>query len=140
MVRISDIKLIKILLNNSRLPYTKIADELGVTEAAIRKRIRKLEDQGVIKRYTVYVDPKVLGYNYDVLIGIDTTSEKFISVLNLLKEDEKVIELYTSTGDHMILIRTWLKDSKELDLYIRYLESIEGVTRVCPAIIIERIK
>ncbi|HEW94095.1 transcriptional regulator [Candidatus Geothermarchaeota archaeon] len=140
MVRISDIKLIKILLTNSRLPYTKIADELGVTEAAIRKRIKKLESQGVIKKYTIYVDPKAMGYNYDVLIGLDTTPEKFISILNILKEDEKVIELYTSTGDHMILIRTWLKDSKELDSYIRYLESMEGVTKVCPAIIIERIK
>ena len=140
MVRISDIKLIKILLTNSRLPYTKIADELGVTEAAIRKRIKKLESQGVIKKYTIYVDPKAMGYNYDVLIGLDTTPEKFISILNILKEDEKVIELYTSTGDHMILIRTWLKDSKELDSYIKYLESMEGVTKVCPAIIIERIK
>jgi len=140
MVRISDIDLLKYLIRNARTPYTKIASELGVSEAAIRKRIKRLENRGVIKKYTIEVDIKALGYNIDVLIGIDTLPEKFIDTIKILTDREDVIELYTSTGDHMMMIRMWFKDSNELNNFIKYLNSIDGVTRVCPAIILEKIK
>jgi len=140
MVRISDIDLLKYLIRNARTPYTKIASELGVSEAAIRKRIKRLENKGVIKKYTIEVDIKALGYNIDVLIGIDTLPEKFIDTIKILTDREDVIELYTSTGDHMMMIRMWFKDSNELNNFIKYLNSIDGVTRVCPAIILEKIK
>jgi len=132
--------LIKYLIRNARTPYTKIAEELGVSEAAIRKRVRRLEEKGIIKKYTIEVDIKALGYNIDVLIGIDTSPEKFIDTIKILADREDVIELYTSTGDHMMMIRMWFKDSNELNNFIKYLNFIDGVTRVCPAIIIEKIK
>jgi len=140
MVRISDLKLIKILMKNSRLPYTKIASNLGVTEAAIRKRVKALEEKGVIRRFTIDVNPKALGYDLDVLIGIDTTPEKYLKILEILRDLDEIIDLYTSSGDHMILFRAWFKNTEELNEFVHNLESIDGVTRVCPAILLEKLK
>jgi Lrp/AsnC family transcriptional regulator for asnA, asnC and gidA len=140
MVRISDLNLIKILMNDSRLSYTKIARVLGVTEAAIRKRVKALEEKGVIKRFTIDVNPKALGYDLDVLIGVDTTPERYVKILEILKKMDEVIGLYTSAGDHMILLRAWFKNTDELNKFIHELESMEGVTRVCPAILLEKLK
>lgn len=140
MVRISDKKLIKLLMENSRIPFTKLAEELGVTEAAVRKRIKTLEKRGVIRKFTIDVDPKALGYKFDVLIGVDTTPETYIKVIDYLKNIDKVIELYTSTGDHMILIRMWFEDTEEMNFFIRSLEEMQGITRVCPAILLEKLK
>jgi len=140
MVRISDLKLIKILMKDSRLPYTKIASNLGVTEAAVRKRVKALEGKGVIRRFTIDVNPKALGYDLDVLIGVDTTPEKYLKILEILRDLDEVIDLYTSSGDHMILFRAWFKNIEELNEFVHNLESIDGVTRVCPAILLEKLK
>jgi Lrp/AsnC family transcriptional regulator for asnA, asnC and gidA len=83
---------------------------------------------------------KKLGFEVHALIGIDTLPENFLSVVDTLKQMDEVVSLYTSSGDHMILLETWMKDSEELISFVRYLESIPGVTRVCPAILLEKIK
>ncbi|MCD6549712.1 Lrp/AsnC family transcriptional regulator [Candidatus Micrarchaeota archaeon] len=140
MVRISNIKLIKELMKNSRIKYVELAKMFGVTETAVRKKIHRLEEDGVIIGYTVIIDPKILGYNVDALIGLDTTPESYLNTLERLTKMDKVISVYSSSGDHMILIRVWLKDYRELSRFVRRLEGMEGVTRVCPATIIEKIK
>jgi len=140
MVRISDLELLRILRENARIPYVKIARELGVTEAAVRKRVRRLEERGVICKYTVEVDPRKVGFEITALIGLDTTPERFMATLERLRGMEEVLELYSASGDHMILVESWFRNSMELAAFVRKLESMEGVTRVCPAIILERIK
>jgi len=140
MVRFSDFELIKLLMKNSRTPYVKLGELLGVSETAIRKRVRKLEEEGVIRRYTIEVDPKKLGFKVNALIGLDTVPERFIAVIEELKAMEEVLGLYSASGDHMILLECWFKDSDELTRFVKRLESIRGVTRVCPAIILEKLK
>ena len=140
MVRISDLELIRILMKNARTPYVKIAKMLEVSETAVRKRVKKLEEMGVIRKYTIEVDPKKIGFEIRALIGIDTKPERFISTLEKLKVMEEVISLYSASGDHMILVECWLKNSKELTSFVKKLETMEGVTRVCPAIILEKVK
>lgn len=140
MVRISDLALIKELMKNSRVPYTELAEMFGVSEAAIRKRIRRLEEKGVIRKYTLDVDIRKLGFEIRALIGVDTLPENFLSVVDMLKQKDDVISLYTSSGDHMILLETWMKNSEELISFVRFLENVPGITRVCPAILLEKIK
>jgi len=127
-------------MKNARTPYVKIAKMLEVSETAVRKRVKKLEEMGVIRKYTIEVDPKKIGFEIRALIGIDTKPERFISTLEKLKVMEEVISLYSASGDHMILVECWLKNSKELTSFVKKLETMEGVTRVCPAIILEKVK
>ncbi|HEX69183.1 transcriptional regulator [Candidatus Bathyarchaeota archaeon ex4484_231] len=140
MVRISNIDIIRILQENSRIPYLEIAKTLGVSETAIRKRIRKLEEEGIIRKYTIEVDHKKLGFEINTLIGIDTKPENYLTVLETLKNMEDVKSLYSASGDHMILIECWFQNSKQLTKFCRKLQEINGVTRICPAIILEKIK
>jgi len=140
MVRNSDLKIIRILQENSRTPFLRIAKVLGVSEAAVRKRVKRLEKEGVIKRYTVEVDPVKLGFEIVTFIGVDTKPEYYISTLEKLKDLDKVVSLYSSSGDHMILLECWFKDSEELAEFVRLLNSMDGVTRVCPAIILKKLK
>ena len=140
MVRISDLDLIRILKEDARTPFTRIAEKFCVSETAIRKRVKKLLNKGVIKRFTIEVDPKKLGFEVTALIGVDTEPEAFISVIEKMREMEKVISLYTSTGDHMLLLEGWFKNTEELVKFVEELQKIKGVTKVCPAIILEKIK
>lgn len=140
MVRNSNLKLIRILQENSRTPFLRIAKALGVSEAAVRKRVKKLEKEGVIKRYTIEVDPAKLGFEIVAFIGVDTTPEHYISTLENLRELSEVVSLYSSSGDHMMLLECWFRNPEELAEFVRRLNSMEGVTRVCPAIILKKLK
>lgn len=140
MVRISNLDLLELLMQNSRMSFVKLARILNVSETAIRKRMRKLEQEGVIRKYTVDVDPRKIGYEINALIGIDTKPEHYIQILDKLNSNKDVISLYSSSGDHMIMLNCWFKNSKELMKFTKDLGKKEGVTKICPAIILEKIK
>ncbi len=140
MVRISNFELVKLLMENARMPYTEIARRLGVSETAVRKRIRRLEREGVIRRYTVEVDLRRLGFGVQAIIGVDTLPEHYVEVIEKLKRMDELVSLYTASGDHGILAECWLKDTGELVKVVEKIRMVKGVTRVCPAIILEKVK
>ncbi len=132
--------IIEILMKDARTPYTEIARKLGVTEAAIRKRVKKLEEQGIIRGYRAVVDPKKIGYKIVAEIGFDVEPEQYVRAIEQVKKMPEVKRMKSTTGDHMIMIECWFHDSDEMVRFVRRLESIEGVQRVCPAILVEELK
>ena len=136
----SDDALIEILSENARLSYTKISEKLNVSETAIRKRVKQLRESGIIKKFTIEVDHKKIGLELIAFIGLDTEPSKYLSTLEKLKEFVEVKRLFTTSGDHMIMLEGWFCDNKGLARFIKILETLEGVTDVCPAIVHQNIK
>ncbi len=139
-MKISDFELIMLLRKNARMSFIEIAKRFGVSDTAVRKRIKKLESEGVILKYTIEVDPKKLGFNAVAIIGVDTLPEYYVSLMNKFKGMDEVVSLYATTGDHMMLLECWFRSSDELTNFVEMLRNMEGVKRVCPAIILEKIK
>jgi Lrp/AsnC family transcriptional regulator for asnA, asnC and gidA len=136
-----DLEIIKTLQADARTPFLEIAKRLRMSESAVRKRVRKLEREGVIEKYTIVVDPSKLGYNAVALVGLDVTPDKYLTIVRELTSFEEVKSVVTSTGDHMIMAEVWAHDNRELtDIVTRKIGGLEGVTKVCPAIILERVK
>ncbi len=136
-----DLQIIDILRADARTPYTEIARRLGVSEATVRRRIRSLEERGVITGYTAVVEPAKLGFSTVAMLGINTTPDRFLEVAEELMKFREVKWLATSTGDHMILAEVWTKDGKELtELISRRMGRIDGITHIRPAIILEKLK
>ncbi len=132
--------IIERLRSNARTPFTKIAEELGVTEATIRKRVKALEDRKVISRYTINVDPAKLGYSVVALIGIDTEPDRYLDVIKELQALHEVRSLSASSGDHMIMIEFWAHNHSELMQFTDRITAMKGVTKVCPAVLLEKLK
>lgn len=131
--------ILEMLEENARTPFTTIAKKLKITEGAIRKRVKKLEDKGIIISYQANVNYKKIGFSNKVVMGIDTTPDKYLSIINHFKTLDFVRKLNTSSGDHMIMFDLWIKDMDDLDEKVKIITSIDGVTRVCPAIVHEEI-
>lgn len=140
MIDDKDKKIIEILEKNARTPYTKIAKELGLSEGAIRKRVENLEKNGVIKRYVAVVDPKKVGYNSITLLGVDVEPTKLLEVANEISKIDEAKNVSISTGDHMIMAEIWARDGRRLSELLTRIGKIEGVKKLCPAIILEKIK
>ncbi|WP_297435409.1 HTH-type transcriptional regulator LrpA [Thermococcus sp.] len=133
--------IIEMLTKDARTPFTEIAKVLGISETAVRKRVSALEKAGVIRQYTIVVNPSKLGYNLVSLTGVDTLPEKIFEVAEKLKEFEFIKDVYLTSGDHMIMAEVWARDGEDLsDIISNRIGHIDGVTKVCPAIILEKLK
>ncbi len=135
-----DLRIVQILLERGRASYTDIARELGVSDVAVIKRIRKLEQIGVIKGYRAVVDPKKLGYSAISITGIDVEPEHLFTVINTLKNKEYVKYLALTTGDHSVMMVIWARNGSELGKIHKEISKLDGVKRVCPAIILDVVK
>ncbi|WP_010477118.1 HTH-type transcriptional regulator LrpA [Thermococcus zilligii] len=133
--------IIEMLTKDARTPFTEIAKVLGISETAVRKRVKALEEAGVIKQYTIVVDPSKLDYNLVSITGVDTLPEKIFEVAQKLREFEFVKSVYLTSGDHMIMAEIWARDGNDLsEIISNKIGKISGVTKVCPAIILEKLK
>ncbi len=135
-----DLKIIDMLMKNGRIPYSEIAKALGLSDVAVIKRIRKLEKMGVIRKYTVLIDPKKLGYKVVSITGIDVEPEYIFNVLNKLKEKDFIKYLAITSGDHGLMAIIWARDSDEIARIHDEIVRMPGVKRVCPAIILDIVK
>lgn len=140
MIDEKDVKIINMLLENGRISYSEIAKAIGLSDVAVIKRIRKLEQMGVIRKYTVVIDPKKLGYKVVSITGIDVEPEYMFNIINTLKEKSYVKYLAITSGDHGIMAIIWARDSDDIARIHREIASMNGVKRVCPAIILDIIK
>lgn len=136
-----DEKIIEMLRENARKPFTEIAEELDVSEATVRKRVQNLEENEIIKKYTINVDTEKIGYNTLTLLGLDVEPDKLLEACEKIAEVEEVKKVYTATGDHMIMSEVWAKDNTHLSEILSHkIGEIDGVKNLCPAIILEEIK
>lgn len=136
-----DLKILELLELDSSLPYTEIARRLKMKESTIRKRIIALKRSGVIKKFSIVLDPSKIGMKVVAIIGIDVDPPRLLEVAQKLSELKEARFVATSTGDHMIMIEVWAKDGKELARLIsEKIGAIEGIKKICPAIILEKIK
>lgn len=135
-----DRKIIEMLQKNSRKPFTEIAEEIGVSEATIRKRVKSLQEENIIQRFTIEVDPKKLGYNTITLLGSDVEPKYLLEATQQIKNIEETRKVYTSSGDHMVMAEIWAKDSRHLnEILSEKISKIEGVKNLCPTILTEKI-
>lgn len=141
MVDKLDLKILKLLQEDGSLTFTEIARRLRLNESTVRKRVVALKEKGVIKKFTVVIEPSKVGFNTVAIVGVDVDPPKLLEVAQKLCDISELRYVATSTGDHMIMTEIWAKDGKELSrIMSEKIGKIEGVNKICPAIILEKLK
>jgi len=135
-----DRRILEILIRNGRVTFRELAEKLGISDVAVRKRVLKLEKNGVILGYTVVLNPKALGYSVVSLTGVDVEPGALIRVARELASRDYVRATWITAGDHEIMLEIWARDEKEMEDIIKEIERMDGVRRVCPAVVTERLK
>ncbi len=132
-----DTEILKALVKNARISYVSLSKKLKITEAAVRKRVKKLEQKGFVKGFTTIVDPEILGYGAVAVIGVDTKPDSLMASFVALKGFKGIKYISLSSGDHMVMFEAWCKDQGELSHLISKVKDMEGVTKVCPAVLLK---
>ena len=117
-----DMAILRTLLHDSRKTLQEIGAEVGLSPTSCWTRIKKLEAQEVIKRYTVDLDASKLGYHDSVIVQLtleshsDETLYEFGRVLATIPE---VQEAYLVSGDYDYYIRIAVRDTRDYERLLR---------------------
>ncbi|MEM2985076.1 MAG: Lrp/AsnC family transcriptional regulator [Candidatus Jordarchaeaceae archaeon] len=135
-----DKKIVELLSADSRLSYREIAKKLGVSHINVSSRIKKLEDEKIIRGYTVILDPEYLNL-YSLCIRISAkTGANLATVGREIASLPRVYVVLRVSGDCDLLVLGMCKDRQEaLDL-ISKISSIKGIEKVESHVVLETIK
>lgn len=122
-----DKRLLEILQEDAKIPYSKISKELGVSEATIHLRIKRLREKGIIKGFQAIIDPEKIGKNVVAIVAITADPKKFEYVLEKLKELDDVYEIYDVTGEYYAIIKIRVSTREELARLLDKIGTIDGV-------------
>lgn len=123
-----DFAILEHLTQNSRIHSTEIASNLGLATSTVHKRIEKLQSSGIVKQFTVLIDPASVGLNVTTYIGLRIEQSKRISVINKLKNVNDVLEIYELLEPYDLLLKVRTYDIHSLkENVIQVLNNIDGV-------------
>ena len=122
-----DRKILELLQENAKMPYSQIAGQIGVSEATVHLRIKKLVNAGVIKRFQAIVDPEKVGRKVTAIIAVVATPQKYAQVLQELEKIEDIYEIYDVTGEYSTILKVRVRSKEELAQLIDRVGSIDGV-------------
>ncbi|MBR4970237.1 MAG: Lrp/AsnC ligand binding domain-containing protein [Paludibacteraceae bacterium] len=135
-----DRDILNIITKNARIPFKDVAEECGVSRAAIHQRVQRLFDMGVIIGSGYHVNPKILGYQTCTYIGVKL--EKGSMYSDVVLEFEKIpeiVECHFTTGPYTMMVKLYAKDNEHLmQLLNGKIQSIKGVSATETLICLEQ--
>lgn len=138
-----DRDILRELQNDGRLSNQDLAQRVGLTPSPCMRRVRQLEQDGVIQGYRAVIDPEAVGRSFEVLVSIEVKRDREVveAFEAGLQEIPDVIEAYRLFGSPGCLLRIAVEDLRAYErLWIEKLTSLSGVTEVNSQIIMKRIK
>ena len=128
--------ILEMLQDDARIAFRKIAKKVGVSEATVFVRVKKLMDKGVIKRFTALVSPELLGKNLAAFILLNADPKRLPGVLETLGKMDDIYEAYDVTGTYYAIAKIRTEDREKLAKIIDQIGLIEGVTSTETAIVL----
>ena len=133
-----DKKILDFLVENTRTPFTEIANQMGISAGTVHVRVKKMEDAGIILGSSLVINYKKLNYNFTTYVGILLSkSNKTQEVLKILEGIPNVTELSVTSGKYNIFCKIRAKDTDDAKRIIYQINDIEEVMRTESMISIE---
>jgi DNA-binding Lrp family transcriptional regulator len=144
MLETKDRRLLAELQRDSRLTNQELAEKVGMSSSATWRRVKSLEDSGVIERYTAIVNPRRAGFGLASIVHVTLARHEQTHVEHFVREvlqHAEVLECYATSGEADFHLRVVVED---IDAYNRFLDDfifkLPGVSQVRSNIVLKTIK
>ncbi|MEN8187734.1 MAG: Lrp/AsnC ligand binding domain-containing protein [Bacteroidota bacterium] len=135
-----DHQILEALIENARTPFTDIAKSLLVSAGTIHVRVKKMEDEGVIKGSTLSVDYNKMGYTFIAYVGVFIeNSSTTQTVIEEIKKIPEVTVAHLTTGKFSVFCKIRAKDTRHAKDIIFSLDRIDGIKRTETSISLEEV-
>ena len=100
-----DRRLLAVLSEDARVSLKELAGRVGLSSPSVSDRLRRLEERGIIRGFTVDIDPAALGYSLQAIVRIRPLPGKLHIVQALIAEIPEVVDCDKVTGDDCFVER-----------------------------------
>ncbi|MCK4884777.1 Lrp/AsnC family transcriptional regulator [Candidatus Bathyarchaeota archaeon] len=138
-----DWQILQAIQENSKQTYSDLGRQLGVAHSTVYDRIRKMEKNGVIRKWTVDIDHEKIGINYvTARMTVYTDPKESENVANKLSEAKEVLEVSMSLSEELLVIaKVIARDQESLHSFIaKKVAPLQGVLRIRTSIVTKKIK
>ena len=136
-----DQKIVSLLIENARMSYSDIAQQVGISRVAVKMRVQALEKSGVIEEYTTIVNPQRISGAVSCYFEIELSPQALAEATEILDRCDTVTQIYRVTGKNKLHVHAVAASAGEMERLIReVIDPLPGVKDIPTNIILSRVK
>ena len=135
-----DRKILMELQRDARRSFKKIGADIGVSEATVFVRARKLQEKGVLKGFRAVIDQKAVGKTLTAIVLVRAHPKAFPGMLDALKKFDDIYEIYDVTGEYYSILKIRTTGTDELGKIIDQIGAIDGIAGTETIIVLRTVK
>ena len=136
-----DQKIIRCLIQNARMPYSEIGQQVGISRVAVKMRVQALEKKGIIEEYTTIINPQKISGAISCYFEIETVPDTLEEVISILEKNDTVTQIYRVTGKSKLHVHAVSPSQEELEQLLHgTMDHLPGVLECSTNIILSRVK
>jgi DNA-binding Lrp family transcriptional regulator len=136
----TDAKILKRLLEDARFSSRQIAKNVGVSVGTVLSRIKKMEDEGIIRGYSVLLDHEKLGYELTVVTEITVSKGRLMETESEIAKISNVCGVYDVTGLTDAIIIAKFKSREDLGKFTKTLLALPYIERTNTHVVLTTVK
>ena len=113
-----DFQILRLLSENSRVQWKDLGEQIHMTGQAVGNRIKKLEESGVIKAYSLIVDEMKLGLTYTAFVIIYMKTADHDSFIRFIHDQNEVVEAHRVSGEGCYHLKIKVHSQEQLNLFL----------------------
>lgn len=110
-----NLMLLRLLEKNPRAPISQLARRIGMSNPAVKERILRLEETGILAGYRLELNPKELGYHVTAFVRVRPLPGHLNKIAELAQAIPEVTECHRVTGEDCFILKVFLKEVSSLD-------------------------
>lgn len=136
-----DIKILKLLQQNSRITASEISNRINLSIPAVGERLKKLDSSGIIEKYTVILSAKKLNKHLMIIMFISLECPKFTDpFISIIQADDDIVECHYLAGDFDYAIKIITESTETLERLLNKIKNIPGVQKTKTNVSLSTIK
>ena len=103
------------LHQDARISLKELGERVGLSSPSVSERLRRLEERGVVRAFTVDIEPRALGYQLQAIVRIRPLPGQLAAVEPLIRDTPEFCECDKVTGDDCFVARVYVRSIEQLD-------------------------
>jgi DNA-binding Lrp family transcriptional regulator len=133
----TDREIVALLRENARRSYQDIGGRVHLSAPAVKRRVDRLEADGVIRGYTAIIDPPVFGWHAEAFVDLYCEGKMpGESIKRAVGREAGVVSAHTVAGEASALLHVMARDTKDLEAVLERIRATDGVTRTVTEVVL----
>ena len=136
-----NLKILAILIRDASKPFVEIARMLGMSDATVHMRVKRLMASGIIRSFTISTDSRMLGYSHLAFMGINIRQGCADEIVGFLSKQDEIMEVHEIHGRFDILLKIRAKSLEEMrDIIVNKVRQLPQISEAELMTVLKTIK